>query len=364
MTTQEICFTYLKKRLRLWCIIFFTLIITSCKTDTKAFDSFNESDFAEIIELRYSILELDQILMRPINIHISGNFLILQNLGPEYFYEIYDINTNKRINECITVGQGPGEMIAPKIVNIINNHIWIYDAAKFSFFEYKLEDFVAGHKPTINKTIKLKSNHINAYLMPEDKIIASESETLGCRFDFYTVDGKFLYAKGEYPPHSSLPEIEKRRYYEFDYTISIDSKIFVTHYYADIIEIYDREGNLIKRRQGPNQHKPQFEKKSVKGGDAFVMRSVKDETYQCYSVQPVNVGNEIFVLYFGGLYQNFEERCDRILVFDTDGNPLRIYTLKIPVITFTVDSEKKIIYGITDKPEKEDDEYNIIKYAY
>jgi hypothetical protein len=76
------------------------------------------------------------------------------------------------------------------------------------------------------------------------------------------------------------------------------------------------------------------------------------------------VGNEIFVLYFGDLYGKYEDRCDRILVFDTDGNPLRIYKLDIPVISFTVDSEKRIIYAITDKPEKEEDEYNIIKYEY
>jgi hypothetical protein len=69
-------------------------------------------------------------------------------------------------------------------------------------------------------------------------------------------------------------------------------------------------------------------------------------------------------LYFGDLYQNYEERCDRILVFDTDGNPLRIYKLDIPIMSFTVDSEKRIIYAITDKPEKEEDEYDIIKYQY
>jgi hypothetical protein len=354
----------LKRTLHLRYVIFFTVIITSCKTDSKEFDTFSEPDFSKTVELKYSVLKFDQMLMRPINIHVSGDFLILQNLGPEYFYEVYDINAGKKINECINRGKGPGEMIAPKIVDIKNNRIWIYDAAKLTFFEYKLEDFVSDHKPEINKTIKLNSNHIQAYLMPGDKIVASESETLDCRFDFYTLDGKFLYSKGEYPPHSSLPEIEKRRYYEFAYTVCLDSKIFVTHHYADIIEVYDGEGNLIKRRQGPNQYKPRFEKKPVKGGEAFIMESMKDETYQCYSRRPVNVENEIFVLYFGDLYQSFEERCDRILVFDTDGNPLRIYKLKIPVITFTVDSEKRIIYGITDKPEKEEDEYNIIMYEY
>jgi hypothetical protein len=38
--------------------------------------------------------------------------------------------------------------------------------------------------------------------------------------------------------------------------------------------------------------------------------------------------------------------------------------LDIPIMSFTVDSGKRIIYAITDKPEKEDDEYNILKYEY
>jgi hypothetical protein len=363
MTTQtKNYYLYTLKNL-LW-VIFFASLISSCKTDTKKFDAFNESDFSETVELKYSVLKTDQMLMRPINIHIYGDFLILQNLGPKYFYEVYDLNTNKRINECINAGQGPGEMIAPKIVDIRNNRIWIYDRGKISLFEYKLEDFISSNKPEINKTMKLNFSHDKTW-MSENIIITSRSENLGYRFDFYNSDGKLLYSKGEYPPHSPpLSKVAESNYYDFNFTISADSKIFVTHYYTDLIEIHDMEGNLTRRRQGPNQYKPKFKEASV-GRGGYFYRPVRDETYQCYSFfPPVSVGNEIFVLYFGDLYQNFEERCDRILVFDSDGNPLRIYKLKIPVISFTVDSEKRIIYAITDKPEKEEDEYNLIKYEY
>jgi hypothetical protein len=336
-------------------------VISSCKTDTKEFDSFSESDFAETIELKCSVLNLDQTLMRPIEIYKYEDFLFLQNLGTKYLYEVYDLNTNKRINECINAGQGPGEMIAPKIINIKNNRIWIYDMLKFSVFEFKLEDFVSSQNPEINKTIKLNFNHPKTW-MSEKTFIASDSEASDCRFDFYSLDGKFLYSKGKYPPNSSLSDIAKKRYYDFNYTISADSKIFAAHFFTDIIEIYDIEGNLMRRRQGPNRHQPKFKEKQVEGGISF--RYVRDESYQCYSfMPPVSVKDEIFVLYFGDLHQNFK-RCDRILVFDTDGNPLRIYKLDIPVMFFTVDSEKRVIYAITDKPEKEEDEYNIIKYEY
>jgi hypothetical protein len=124
------------------------------------------------------------------------------------------------------------------------------------------------------------------------------------------------------------------------------------------------EGNLIRRCQGPNQHQPKFKQKPVERG-GIIFTPIRGETYRCYSdAPPISVKNEIFVLYFGDLRQNFEGRYDRILVFDANANPLRIYKLKIPIKYFTVDSEKRIIYGITDKPEKEEDEYDIIKYEY
>jgi hypothetical protein len=155
-------------------------------------------------------------------------------------------------------------------------------------------------------------------------------------------------------------KIAESYYYEFKFAVSSGSKIFVTHYYTDLIKIYDIERNLMRRRQGSNKYQLKLRKILTRGG--YTYGSVRNETYQSYShFSPVRVGDEIFVLYFGDLYQNYEERCDRILVFDMDGNPLRIYKLKTPIISFTVNSKKRIIYGITDILEREKDEYNIVK---
>jgi hypothetical protein len=54
------------------------------------------------------------------------------------------------------------------------------------------------------------------------------------------------------------------------------------------------------------------------------------------------------------------EKVTKILVFDFEGNPCRIYNLSIPIFAFDVDPEKKIIYGITDFLE----EFNVVKFEY
>jgi hypothetical protein len=76
--------------------------------------------FSETIELKPSVLKLDQTLMNPARIHLYGNFLFLKHIRTAYLYEVYDLNTNKKINECMSRGQGPGEMISPNIIDIKN----------------------------------------------------------------------------------------------------------------------------------------------------------------------------------------------------------------------------------------------------
>jgi hypothetical protein len=195
MATRE-NYYLLKSLLRLLGVVFFVSVISSCKTNTKEFDTFSESDFSETLELKWSVLKLDQMLMRPINIHVYGDFLFLQNLGPSYFFETYDLKTNKRINECINRGKGPGEMIAPSIINIKNDRIRIYDRGKASLLEYELEDFISSHTPEVSKTVKLNAIYLHACIS-EDTFIASSLETPDNRFDFFDLDGKFLYSNGK-----------------------------------------------------------------------------------------------------------------------------------------------------------------------
>jgi hypothetical protein len=60
----------------------FILIVMffSCRSKTgNDIDSFTEQDFSESIELTGSRLEFDAMIMRPVNIHIHGNLLFLQN---------------------------------------------------------------------------------------------------------------------------------------------------------------------------------------------------------------------------------------------------------------------------------------------
>jgi hypothetical protein len=334
---------------------FFIFLFLSCQN--KNIDRFHEKDFSQIIELKGDVLTLDEPIMRPTNIYLIENLLVLQNRGTDYIYEIYDLETNKKINECLSFGNGPEEMIRPTIVNLTNDDLWIYDIHKLSLFNYKLKDFITTLNPKIVKKITFDYTYFKATVLSDNNIVASPSKLPNKKFDFFNSEANLLDSQGEYS-NTGLTETENRLFYRFDYVTSADDKIFLTYHKGDIIEIYNANGDLIRRKIGPNNHKPVFKLIEKPGFSTAVSKN--GATYQCYHGTPVRVEDEVFVLYFGDLYEKYNELCSMILVFDFDGNPLRIYNLDIPLIFFTVDVGKKIIYGITDQP----DDFHIIKYEY
>jgi hypothetical protein len=69
-------------------------------------------------------------------------------------------------------------MITPKIVNIKDNLIWIYDAGKVSLFAYNREDFISSHNPEIDQTVKLRG-FVNKIQMSENVIVAARIGSSG-----------------------------------------------------------------------------------------------------------------------------------------------------------------------------------------
>jgi WD40 repeat protein len=327
--------------------------------------TFTKKDFARPVDLKGSILQVDSMIMKPVNINVVDNLMFLTNSRTDYIFEVYDLNTNRMINRCLKFGQGPDEMIRPTIVNITKDSLWIFDSQTW-LFNYRTKDFISGSKPEYIRKIKL-GNHSKATVLPDGRIIASPAASMEKKFDYYNLDAKLLESKGEYTD-DKLSKMEKMMSYRFGYATGLNNRIFACYTYMDIIEIYDLStGDLIKRRFGPNKFKAKPAMKSV-SKDGVTIFSQAEPTL-CYHVAPVRAGNEVFVMYIGGPYdEQTRGKCNRMLVFDFEGNPLRIYNLDIPLLFFDVDAEKRIIYGVTDMPDLDlpnaQSDFNIIKYEY
>lgn len=65
----------------------------------------------------------------PGNLRVTSNHIVLENpFDKDAFLQIYDRQTGKEILRTGTIGRGPGEWNSPRIGNVINDKIAVYDA--------------------------------------------------------------------------------------------------------------------------------------------------------------------------------------------------------------------------------------------
>ena len=143
-----------------------------------------------------------------------------------------------------------------------------------------------------------------------------------------------------------------------DLTTDRKEKVAITHYFTDLICIYNVNGTLEKQLRGPDHFASVF--KEFRDGD-IIGSKASPQTYRDAFYSPVNVGNSLFVLYNGKMVTepNYNILCKELFVIGWDGSLECHYTLDQGVSSIAVDNQKRKIYGISDDPE-----YHIVVFDY
>ena len=344
-------------------IIFFVVfLLTSCDNNEKHF--FVDSNTFDLKDLKISRLEgtmmqFNDTIWNPVRIDVIDTLLFLRNRSTEYVFDIYNLNNNTKINECIRIGQGPNDFVSPQIVRSMGDHVWIFDRQLTNVKEYTILDLLEFNLPVPKKVISLNNNALrNVSVLSDGTVLASVNTPTRGGFNLYNPAGLLLDSIGDYPDLTSgkLSDMEKIMSFQSGFTTNLTDRIFLSYTYADLIEVYDVKGKCINRMHGPHQHDLVMGLRS--SGEITGAAPVRGETYFCYS-SPVYAGKEVFVSYFGELSENYNGQYNKILVFDWNGKPLRMYELDTQIITFTVDHKNKKIYSIANSPE-----YMIVKFDY
>ena len=352
----------ISKQIRCSIFLFAFCLFLSCNVNNKSFfvntETFDFNDL-ETSMLEGVVLKFNDTIWNPVDITLKDTLLFLKNRSAEYIYDIYNLNNNTKINECFNIGQGPNDFIFPLIVQSMDTNVWIYDKDLAKLNEYKVSNLLVSKAPLSIKNIIFKKNSsTNVAVLSDGTILASVNLLPRGGFDYYNHEGLFLDSIGGFPEFTSgkLSDMEKVMFLRHDFATNMTDRIFLSYSFTDLIEVYDFHGKCIKRMQGPHQHQLIMNLRST--GEYVSAGLVSDKTYKCYS-RPVYAGEEVFVLYFGELADSYESRNYKIIVFNWDGKPLRMYELDTHLFAFTVDYKNRIIYGITNSPE-----YMIIKFDY
>ena len=342
------------------CSFFICFISCNKKEHYQNTSEITFGSFGSPVYLKAETVDLDAPLMKPRRVIQIDSFLFAQNVQTEFFVDRYNMNTLKKTGEYITFGGGPDELLWLHKIQQKDSSTWFFDSQKRTFTQYGVRDLCEKDTFTFQQKVRIEDPFSDVLALPDNRFVATILSSQHKRLTFYDAKGKMIETTGDFPSFGKeFTKIETLEGYVCEMVLSSDIKKIILFYkQTDLVEVYDVSGHLIKRIHGPEHFFPDVKEQSY--GEKTKVSASPNESRDAYFC-PAIVGEEIFVLYSGKLYNPDQPSylLNQLFVFDKNGNPQKQFELSEPIFTFTVDPVKHVIYGLTDNPE-----FRILKYSY
>lgn len=310
-------------------------------------------DFGDPIYLTGVKMEFDDPVLKPFDLIVHDSILLVYGAGTEKHIHKFNMNTLKKMGESISFGSGPDEMLRISGKQIVDSILWLFDKGPRHCFKYSLSDISLNDNPQILKRISFDMGIDRLVVLPSGKFAGTIFDINDNRLSFFDNEGVFEKSTGDYPSWGKETTILEKMEGFVPGVLSAFNRIYLFCQGTDLFEIYDLEGNLLKRVHGPDHFFPHVKENTYPNGMTKVSYE-KDVSRDAY-YSPQQVGDEIYVLYSGNYFSSnsSDEKIKRIFVFDPNGKPLRRYELSDCIFNYVVDQSRQAIYGITDYPEFE-----------
>ncbi|MEC7752702.1 BF3164 family lipoprotein [Roseivirga sp. UBA1976] len=331
---------------------------------------FAYSDFEYELNLSGDVIALDSLKL-PLRIKVDGakERMYITTASHSKWLQVYDIRSKKLINELVSKGQGPGEMLNATDVQLSHskNELYIHDMIQKRIDVYDLEKTIGEKSLMPKNTIELDS--LQTYYPKIDRkghvidLISSLSGNEENRLYKLSLEDAAIIKEGgfypeiDYPQQS--PQFKSQVFMAFMNTDPEAEYFALAHAYTDYLELYDSDFNLISSARGPELFDPLLETKSVGGGGSMVA-PLKDSR-DAYTY-PVLGNNMIYVLFDGKNTSEQGFHQDELFLFNYKLEPLIRFKLNIPIYAFDIDWEKNILYGLTLESPEDGNEVAVVKY--
>lgn len=330
-------------------------LLLSCSSNTtdknpiiRNAQTFDLNDFQEIKELVSENLDLDTLDIVPLDIEVLDNYLISRNKADEKLFTVINLAKKEIVANHINVGQGPEDMLYPSFVGYDNDYIYICDQQTSRINIYKKNDMlnndnlnsikqISFDKPIINRVRLLNNGFIGSVYQPFMKYIFNNEGITIDSIPYPIID-------------KELTEMENFDTFQNDACSDGNKKIAITYFSTDVIDFYNQNGILLKRLHGPDQFISRVKEVTYKNG--AISSQYVGAIYDAYA-NPRNINNELWVLYSGKNSEeaHYEYSNNYIFTFSWEGKPLMAYHLNIGITSYAVDTNKRIIYAVTEQPD-------------
>jgi len=339
----------MKMLLKYLCLYFIIVGITPSVNGQET-KKFKLSDFKEKKELKGIELKLSAPLKNPTRIILIDSLLLVKNRNSNPAIDVINLKTGKVISSFCKRGRGPGELIAPFVVQYIgkNREVMVQDVQgkKFVFFDLDLIIKNAPRKYVrivkidtvlVRKVQQLKTGNFFCDL------IGNADGYMNCLLN---KDGKLIRFLQKYPKIDVRynAAIASNIFSTFIGASPNQKKVIVPYFRSDKIEIFNYLGDLELELIGPNFKKLDV----VRASNRATLTTKNNRAYR----PPCANNNYFMIPYFGkqGSYSSSPSN-DNIFSIDFKGNLFSHYIVSPTVTNIAVDWGKRVIYGIDMEPK-------------
>lgn len=351
-------------------IVIFLVVLQSCQPDiTKATTDVNKTVSSQQIQAQTQSLRGEDIYTDP---PIASIRSMAFHNGLLYLSELTDADSLVRIvnpanaetkGYLIKKGEGPNELSFADEFSIHGGRLHIFEPYRYDVYSVPAQPGKSITWPGDDlQRVSVKEVFADNVVVVGDRVFVNyyAAEEVA-RFAEVSRAGKMLGFIGDLPPHPDSSTIDKR-IYNMMYTVNpavppANDKFALAYEHQDLIEIYNKDAELLHRVTGPDFFYPTF-----KQIGQYDLANIKGKTKRGY-IKIQTTDNEIWALYSGKIESPLEGDSSYdtglIIVFDWAGNFLRAYRLNVPIYHFCIDANGKVIYAIT-----EENDTHIVKFRY
>ncbi|MDR2909960.1 MAG: TolB-like 6-bladed beta-propeller domain-containing protein [Bacteroidales bacterium] len=325
------------KKILLSIVVSIFIVLVSCKNDKVLLSSlFPDNEIYHLKELNYP----EDSILKPDFIYSFGDFILLSEPKSDYLLSSYNIKT-KELNRFITKGNGPEELLDVQQIGSFKNDNTFFAKSTFTenMFVFESVD---------NKIHKLSATPIpdNIVSLCTDGDLLIYSKYGDYRYSVYNNSNKSKIEFGDSIVYNNFSQNMISRTLQGLCTNSTEKKTIAWFsIYGDAYEIYDYSDlSDIKNTKQVLSWLPsvtaQREIPVMNTDTKLGVPSVTSSDKYIYALYSENTLMDAATL------QDDVFFCKKILVFDWEGNPVKILQIDKELRSISFNKQQKIIYGI------------------
>ena len=335
------------------------------------------------------------------DIRLADSILLIARQYSDHFIHLTDLRSGETVAKVQHIGRGPGEAVNTFYIGVSEDgeYFWAHDMQLSRINIYRLKDVLSGRGlPVRSLTCKDQSapRHEMDFVFAGDSIYTCPlglTEEVS-RFSVYDSTYNNRRSAGEWPPLEGTYNLPGTAYSSvFNGSLAYlpeADRLAVAHEYLPLVTIYGMDGSIVSNVWGPEDFMPGFrivDNSSQMGDFAFYGSPVAwDEDARFMYSALRSHGGRLYALFSwermspddseqedsgrehevrgnngegtGDEYSMAQEVEDsRIVVLDSDGQPLQIIHVDGQLYMFDIDPETKDIWGF-------DGDYVLHHYKY